>query len=101
MDSVRVHTISIATDGITEASTPLAYWTGYTNIVLVSSTYIRPWSVSLLGAEGPRAMVFPRRWLDVAGRRINDVWEAALRAVIGVILLRPGVAQVCDYSDSM
>ena len=45
------------------------------------------------GAER-KSMVFPRRWLDIYGRKLDEMWEAALRAVVGQILLRPGISQV-------
>ncbi|OBZ79916.1 Transcription factor tau subunit sfc3 [Grifola frondosa] len=76
-----------------DAPIPLAHWTGYTSIVLVSAAHIRPWTVMVSEPEGAKNMIFPRRWLDITGRKMGDVWDAALRAVIGVILLRPGVSQ--------
>jgi len=36
---------------------------------------------------------FPRRWLDLAGKTVPDVWESALKAVVGVVAFRPGVSQ--------
>ena len=47
------------------------------------------------GEEAARkALVFPRRWLDIYGRKLKEVWEAAVRAVLGLVLLRPGISQV-------
>lgn len=66
-------------------------------MVLVSADHIRPWTVTIVDGDQPKAMVLPRRWLDIHGMRINDVWEAALRAVVGIILLRPGVSQVSSF----
>lgn len=74
-------------------SPPLLVETGYSSIVLVSSMFLQPWTVIV--SEDPRTRVFPRRWLDVVGAKVQDFWEAALRAVIGVIVFRPGVSQVC------
>lgn len=78
---------------LTSGNIPLAYWVGYTSVVLVAAEYIRSWTVTI---SGPK-MLLPRRWLDVLGRRIDEVWEAALRAVIGVVLFRPGVSQVRSH----
>ena len=44
--------------------------------------------------ENPTLMIFPRRWLDVYGRKLDEVWEAALRAFLGLVLLHPGISQV-------
>ncbi|KAH9835845.1 uncharacterized protein C8Q71DRAFT_99456 [Rhodofomes roseus] len=89
----RVQSALAVLTRITHSDTPLAYWTGYTSMVLVATEHIRPWAVCISqGADG-KAMIHPRRWLDIAGRKIVDVWEAALRAIAGVILFRPGVTQ--------
>ncbi|KAF9821815.1 hypothetical protein IEO21_00245 [Rhodonia placenta] len=85
--------LPVVVNELTDAPVPLAYWTGYTSVVLVSADHIRPWTVTIVDGDQPKAMVLPRRWLDIHGMRINDVWEAALRAVVGIILLRPGVSQ--------
>ncbi|KZT74913.1 hypothetical protein DAEQUDRAFT_720101 [Daedalea quercina L-15889] len=99
----KTHVMRIVQDGqcssvleilgkITNSKIPLAYWTGYTSVVLVATEYIRPWTVCISGVDGT-AIVHPRRWLDVSGRKIDGVWVAALRAVTGVIVFRPGVTQ--------
>ncbi|CDO70216.1 hypothetical protein BN946_scf184942.g16 [Trametes cinnabarina] len=81
---------------MTDAVVPLAYWTGYAAIVLVAATHIKPWTVTVTGPEdaGMQSIVFPHRWLDIYGRKLNDVWDAATRAIVGLILLRPGISQV-------
>ncbi|KAH7927378.1 hypothetical protein BV22DRAFT_1127415 [Leucogyrophana mollusca] len=73
------------------ADPPLLRWTGYTTPVLVSSDYIRAWAV--VTCEDPRTLVLPRRWLDIRGLKVGELWEAALKAVVGVILFRPGISQ--------
>lgn len=50
-------------------------------------------SVTLL-AELPKQRVLPRRWLDINGSVIGGFWQAALRAVIGLIAFRPGITEV-------
>lgn len=79
-----------------ESPTPQWFWTGYSSPVLVSSMYLQAWTVVI--SDNPRTLVFPRRWLDLAGQKILDLWQAALKAVIGVITFRPGVSQVCFCS---
>jgi transcription factor C subunit 3 len=38
--------------------------------------------------------MFPRRWLDIKGEKVPDIWQAAIRAVMGTIIFRPGILQV-------
>ncbi|KAF5377206.1 hypothetical protein D9615_006321 [Tricholomella constricta] len=76
---------------MTESSIPMLFWTGYSSLVLVSSAYIKNWTV--LVSETPATRTFPRRWFDISGRKVADFWEAALKAVMGVIIFRPGVSQ--------
>lgn len=78
---------------MTETPVPLLFWAGYSALVLVSSAYIRNWTV--LVSESPAARIFPRRWYDISGCQVVDFWEAALRAVMGVIIFRPGISHVC------
>lgn len=40
-------------------------------------------------------MVKPRRWTDINGSQVPEVWEAGLGAVMGMILSRPAITQVC------
>lgn len=87
--------VSAIVNRLVDASVPLAYWAGYTKVVLISAAHIRPWTVCPSGTGGRNVMLFPRRWIDITGKKISDVWEAALRAVLGIIVLRPGVSQVC------
>ncbi|KAG6919586.1 hypothetical protein DXG01_004250 [Tephrocybe rancida] len=76
---------------MTESAVPMLFWTGYSSLVLVSSAYIKNWTVLI--SENPATRIFPRRWLDISGRKIVDFWEAALKAVMGVVVFRPGVTQ--------
>ncbi|KXN81127.1 hypothetical protein AN958_06081 [Leucoagaricus sp. SymC.cos] len=70
---------------------PLVYWTGYNSLVLVSAPFIKYWSTKI--SDTPLQRIFPRRWLDTEGRRIREFWEAALRAVLGLVIFRPGISQ--------
>lgn len=77
-------------------------------MVLVSAHFLSYWTVVIRGpqdlqeiegsgaviATAPLALIFPRRWLDVHGRRIAEIWEAACRAVMGIVIFRPGITQV-------
>lgn len=83
-------------ENLTNSDIPLAYWVGYNEVILVSANQLSEWSVDVSNSEEHCVRVFPRRWIDIAGRRIDEVWEAARRALIGVVLQHPGVTQVKD-----
>ena len=94
-ESVQERTLLGAVRRLTDMPLPLAHWTGYTTPVLVAATHIRPWTVTVqTGTDGHKSIIFPRRWLDIYGHKLSDVWDAAARAVLGLLLLRPGISQV-------
>lgn len=77
---------------MTEAPIPLLMWMGYSSTLsLVSAWHVESWTAFI--SKDPVTRVFPRRWIDITGSRITEVWEAALRAVMGVIVFRPGIIQ--------
>lgn len=78
---------------LADAAIPLAYWVGYNDVVLVASQFIEPWSITLPDTEDGVKKVFPRRWLDIRGRFRTEVWDAALRAVVGLVVVHPGFSQ--------
>ncbi|KAF8167796.1 hypothetical protein B0H34DRAFT_644725 [Crassisporium funariophilum] len=75
-----------------EEAIPQVYWAGYESLILVSAQHIAKWSVIV--SKDPVLRIFPRRWLDIKGMKVVDFWQAALRAVMGTIVFRPGVTQV-------
>ncbi|KAJ6501642.1 hypothetical protein C8R47DRAFT_1108154 [Mycena vitilis] len=79
---------------LTECSVPLIFWAGYGSLVLVASGNLSAWTVQI-SAE-PVQRIFPRRWIDMTGAKVMDLWEAATRAVMGVLVFHPGVTQVSD-----
>ncbi|KAJ7169467.1 hypothetical protein C8R46DRAFT_1088869 [Mycena filopes] len=76
---------------ITECSVPPIFWAGYSSLVLVASSHLRAWTVEI--STEPLTRIFPRRWIDMTGAKVIDLWEAATRAVMGVLLFHPGVTQ--------
>ncbi|KAM5532192.1 hypothetical protein V8D89_014148 [Ganoderma adspersum] len=99
---VQEDMLSSVVQRMSEGPIPLAHWTGYTAIVLVASACIRKWTVTISDSQerpestsepSQKSIVFPRRWLDIYGRKLADMWESALRAVLGLVLLHPGVSQ--------
>ena len=85
---------------ITETDIPLAFWAGYREVVLVSSKFLASWTVLVSEDDGRYYRVWPRRWLDINGRLIREIWEAAKRAVVAVVLFHPGISQVRLSSHS-
>jgi hypothetical protein len=71
--------------------TPLCFWAGYTNRVVVHSRYMQSWTVLI--SENPPARILPRRWRTIDGGQMNDIWESAVRAVICVVVFKPGISQ--------
>jgi hypothetical protein len=59
-----------------------------------------PTSASAPPPPPPLTRVFPRRWLDIWGGRIQPVWNAACHAVLGTVLLHPGITQVSPFPPS-
>ncbi|KAL5534526.1 hypothetical protein ACEPAG_989 [Sanghuangporus baumii] len=72
---------------------PLLYLTGYNSTIVVSAKYTIAWTVTLPGSSAPVSRILPRRWLDLNGNLVKTVWESGLRAVVGLIHLRPGISQ--------
>jgi transcription factor C subunit 3 len=71
---------------------PLIYWVGYASLSLVSALFVKSWSIKI--SESPVVRIFPRRWLDTQGRQVVEYWQAALKAVLGLIIFRPGISEV-------
>jgi len=71
---------------------PLIVLVGHSRPLIVSARQSDAWTVAV--REEPRTNVLPRRWLDVRGVKMREMWRAALRAVIGTIVFRPGISQV-------
>lgn len=79
-------------DQLIEAEVPQVYWTGYDSLVLVSAYHVAKWSVVV--SKTPLINEFPRRWLDIRGTKVEDFWQAALRAVMSLVVFRPGITHV-------
>ncbi|KAH8100488.1 hypothetical protein BXZ70DRAFT_937413 [Cristinia sonorae] len=78
---------------LTDASIPVLFWAGYGSVVLVSSKHLKDWTAVTSESDEGSLRVFPRRWLDHRGMVVQAVWDAALKAVTGVIVFRPGLTQ--------
>ncbi|KAI0067924.1 hypothetical protein BV25DRAFT_1819394 [Artomyces pyxidatus] len=83
--------VAAVVDQLMDSTPPLVFCAGYSSLVLVSAYYADAWTVTV--CETPCARILPRRWLDISGLKVPEIWEAALRAVIGAVVYRPGIAQ--------
>lgn len=79
---------------LTNVSPSLAFWTGNKDVVLVSSHYASAWTVIVEQDDNKCTRVLPRRWLNIWGGVMSDVWAAACRAVMGIVHFHPGIPQV-------
>jgi hypothetical protein len=71
---------------------PLIVLVGHSRPLVVSARQSVAWTVTV--SEEPRINVLPRRWLDLRGVKVRETWRAAMRAVIGILVFRPGISQV-------
>jgi oxalate---CoA ligase len=71
---------------------PLVVLVGHSRPLVVGARQSVAWTVTV--SEEPRINVLPRRWLDVRGAKVRDTWRAAMRAIIGILVFRPGISQV-------
>ena len=78
---------------LSKLDVPLIYFVGYPMAIAVSAKYIGRETLTLPLPNKPTAKIFPRRWLGIQGKRIAEIWEAALRATVGLIHLKPGLSQ--------
>lgn len=78
---------------------PLAFWSGYSESRFISSHYLSSYAVWLSEETteavqfNTKRLVMPRRWIDLRGRMVISTWKSCVRAVVGLILLRPLVDQ--------
>ncbi|KLO19987.1 hypothetical protein SCHPADRAFT_816815 [Schizopora paradoxa] len=80
---------------LSSLAVPLLYVVGYSTTLFISAAHIDAWTVTLGGEldTSPVAKIFPRRWLDVAGNRVREVWDAAVRSIVALVHSRPGICQ--------
>lgn len=77
---------------LTALAPPPLFWAGYATPVLMAAEHLRSWTVMI--SENPLTRVLPRRWFGINGERIDDVWQAGLRAILGLVVFRPGISRV-------
>ncbi|KAH9178894.1 hypothetical protein EDB89DRAFT_2111752 [Lactarius sanguifluus] len=78
-------------ESLMDNAIPLVIRVGHVQPRIVLSSHSAPWTVVV--NEEPRINVLPRRWLNTTGEKVRETWHAALRAVIGTVVFRPGISQ--------
>ena len=79
-------------ESLMDNTIPLVVRVGHVRPSIVCSSQSAPWTIVV--NEEPRINVLPRRWLNSAGEKVQELWRSALRAVIGTVVFRPGISQV-------
>ncbi|CAE6468822.1 unnamed protein product [Rhizoctonia solani] len=87
-----------ALTALIKANPPQAYALGYDETRVVSAQYLSDWVVEVgLGNEEPSQteskLIFPRRWLDIYGNMLDDIWTMAVRTMIGAFIYRPCMSE--------
>lgn len=81
------------------------FWAGFDTARLVSTEHWQAWQCpaimlvqnnlgQLVPGGGEVIMVTPRKWVDIWGRRIEDVWKQAVECGKGWLMSRPGMTEV-------
>ncbi|ELU38518.1 b-block binding subunit of TFIIIC domain-containing protein [Rhizoctonia solani AG-1 IA] len=82
---------------LTRANPPHAYILGYDQARIVSAKYLSDWTIEASdGGEANQTesrLIFPRRWLDIYGNTLEDVWTMSARVVIGAFVYRPCMSE--------
>ncbi|CAE6398352.1 unnamed protein product [Rhizoctonia solani] len=96
MDRCQLKSPSVLT-ALTKASPPHAYVLGYDQARIVSTQHISEWAIEVAGVDEASQtepkLIFPRRWLDIYGNMLEDVWTMCVRAVTGAFMYRPCVSE--------
>ncbi|KAH9050483.1 hypothetical protein EDB84DRAFT_1449184 [Lactarius hengduanensis] len=78
-------------ESLMDNTIPLVVRVGHVQPRIVLSSHSALWTAVV--NEEPRINVLPRRWLNSTGEKVRETWHAALRAVIGTVVFRPGITQ--------
>lgn len=79
---------------LSDLQVPLLYFVGHSVAMAVSAKYIGRKTLELPQVDLSVTKIFPKRWLSMHGTRIDEIWDAALRATIGLVHLKPAISQV-------
>ncbi|KAH7333608.1 hypothetical protein B0J17DRAFT_709232 [Rhizoctonia solani] len=88
-----------ALTALIKANPPQAYVLGYDEARIVSAQYLSDWVVEVgSGNDEPSQteskLTFPRRWLDIYGNMLDDIWAMSVRTMTGVFIYRPCMSEL-------
>ncbi|KAK7019694.1 hypothetical protein VNI00_017994 [Paramarasmius palmivorus] len=81
----------LVTSKLVQGPQPVLYWVGYKSPLLISAVHMQQWTVVV--SKEPMMRILPRRWMNIHGYKMQDIWQAACRAVIGAMVFHPGISQ--------
>lgn len=87
--------VLITVERLMTCQIPLLWKTGHRELVLVSANHIQPWTFVV--SDDPMTRIFPRRWYDITGSRMIDIWKTALDAIVATVFFRPGIPEVRKF----
>ncbi|CUA70965.1 Titin [Rhizoctonia solani] len=98
MDTSHIN-LPLTLTALTRANPPHAYVLGYDQARIVSAQYLGDWTVEAASRAGETnqnesKFIFPRRWLDIYGNMLEDVWTMVIRTVMGAFIYRPCMNQL-------
>lgn len=70
-------------------NTSSAFITGYDAARLVKSKFEKNWCLAI----GDK-LVHPRQWIDLKGNTVIEIWNNVLFAIIGILMIYPGISMV-------
>jgi transcription factor C subunit 3 len=80
--------------------TPRIFWAGYDNAHVVArefwggwTTRIKPRDKFLSPDPSPRVECVARRWVEIWGELIPTEWDRGMKAVLGQLIVRPGMTE--------
>ena len=102
---ITKHQLAEAVSQIATSTDPRVFWAGFDTARLVSTVYWQAWqcpAITLVQNEfgqvlqggGEVIRCTPRKWVDIWGRRIEDVWNQAVDCAKGWLMSRPGMTEV-------
>ncbi|EEB94934.1 hypothetical protein MPER_06177, partial [Moniliophthora perniciosa FA553] len=63
---------------LVQGSHPLLYWVGYKTPLLIGAAHMQQWTVVIY--LDPMMRILPRRWMNINGYKMMNIWQAACRA---------------------
>lgn len=97
--------------GLSDSSDSPVFWAGFDTARLVSRahwsqwlcpavTYVQNESGQFIKGGGEVVWCTPRKWVDIWGRRLEEVWTQSVDCAKGWLMSRPGMTEVSPSPHS-